>query len=73
MCFSERKEKAIPHRGAENRKGKGTDRGKPGLRSLEAESIRSRAESMEGSGVVLKTVREHDNNNVHLSRAHQRP
>ena len=53
--LSERNEKAIPCRGAENRKGKGTNRGKPGLRSLEAESIRSSAENMEGSGVVLKT------------------
>ena len=43
MFFSERKEKAVPHRVAENRKGKGTDRGKPGLRSLEAESIKKQS------------------------------
>ena len=41
----ERKGKVIPCRGAEDRKGAGTSSGKSGTRNLEAESIRSRAES----------------------------
>ena len=41
--------------GAEERKGAGTSSGKSGTRNLEAESIRSRAESM-GRCVKLKTV-----------------
>ena len=40
---SERKGNTIPCRGAENRNGAGTNSGESGARSLEAESIRSRA------------------------------
>ena len=53
----ERKGKVIPCRRAEDRKGTGTNRGKSAMRNLEAESIRSRTESMRGC-VKLKTVTE---------------
>ena len=44
-------------RRAENRKGAGTNSGESGAKNLEAESIRSRAEST-GGCVKLKTVTE---------------
>ena len=44
--LSERKGKVIPCRGAEDRKGAGTNSGKSGTRNPEAESIRCRAESV---------------------------
>ena len=53
----ERKGKVIPCRWAENRKGAGTNSGESGGRNLEAESIRSRAEST-GGCVKLKTATE---------------
>ena len=55
FCRGDRKN--IPYRGAEDRKGAGTDSGMSGTRTLEAESIRSRAEST-GGCVKLKTVTE---------------
>ena len=55
--LSERKGKVIPCRGAEDRKGAGTNRKKPDRRNLEAESIRSRAERT-GRYVKLKTATE---------------
>ena len=55
--MSERKGKVIPCRWTENRKGVGTNNGESGARNLEAESIRSRAEST-GGRVKWKTVRE---------------
>ena len=45
----------IPCRWTENRKGAGTNSGESGARNLEAESVRSRAESTEGC-VKLKMV-----------------
>ena len=51
----ERKGKVIPCIGAEVRKGARTDSERPGMRNLEAESIRSRAERM-GGCVKLKIV-----------------
>ena len=53
--LSERKGKVIPCRGSENRKGAETNGGESSTRNLEAESIRSRAEST-GGCVKLKTV-----------------
>ena len=53
----ERKGKVIPCIGAEVRKGARTDSERPGMRNLEAESIRSRAESTVGC-VRLKTITE---------------
>ena len=53
----QRKGKFIPRSGAKTTKGMGTSCGKSGTRNLEAESIRSRAESM-GGCVKLKTVTE---------------
>ena len=50
-----RKGKVIPYRGTEDRKGAGTNSEKSGMRDLEAESIRSKAEST-GGCVKLKTV-----------------
>ena len=44
--LSERKGKVIPCRWAEDRKVTGTNSGKSGTRNPEAESIRSRAESV---------------------------
>ena len=55
--LSERKGKVIPCQGAKDGKGTGTNTGKSGARNLEAESIRSRAESM-GGCVKLKTLTE---------------
>ena len=55
--LSERKGKVTPYRWIENRKGAGTNGGESGARNLEAESIRSRAEST-GGCVKLKTVTE---------------
>ena len=52
----ERKGKVVPFRGAEV-KGAGTNSGKSGSRNLDAESIRSRAEST-GGCVELKTITE---------------
>ena len=49
--------KNIPYRGAEDRKGAGTNSRISGTRAMEAESIRSRAEST-GRCVKLKTVTE---------------
>ena len=49
--------KVIPCRWTENRKGAGTSSGESGARNLEAESIRSRAETT-GGCVKLKTVTE---------------
>ena len=49
----------IPCRGAKTEKGTGTSCGESGARNLEAESIRSRAEST-GGCVRLKTVTEKD-------------
>ena len=53
----EAKGKVIPCRWTENRKGAGTNSRESGARNLEAESIRSRAEST-GGCVKLKTVTE---------------
>ena len=53
--LSERKGKVIPCRRTENRKGAGTNSGQSGARNLEAENIRSGAEST-GGCVKLKTV-----------------
>ena len=55
--LSERKGKVILCKWTENRKGAGTNSGESGARNLEAESIRSRAEST-GGCVKLKTVTE---------------
>ena len=46
--LSERKGTVIPCRWTGNRKGAGTSRGESGARNLEAESIRSRAETTGG-------------------------
>ena len=54
---SERKGKGISCGGTKGRKGAGTNSGKSGARILEAESVRSRAEST-GGCVKLKTVTE---------------
>ena len=54
--------KVIPCRWTEDRKGARTNSGESDARNLEAESIRSRAEST-GGCVKLKTVTEIDNNN----------
>ena len=53
--FCQRKWKVILCSGAKTKKGTGTSCGKSGTRNLEAESIRSRAESR-GGCVKLKTV-----------------
>ena len=45
--IAERKGKVILCRGAKDRKGAGTDGSKPGLRNMEAECVRSSADSME--------------------------
>ena len=45
--IAERKGKVIPCRGAKDRKGAGTNGSKPGLRNMEAECVRSNADSME--------------------------
>ena len=65
--LSERKDKAIPYRGTEDRKGVGTNSGdlEFGARNLEAESIRSRAES-KGWCVKLKTVKDGAVRVIHL-------
>ena len=55
--LSERKGKIVPFRGAEYGKGTRTNSGKSDTGNLEAESIRSRAESTRGR-VKLKTVTE---------------
>ena len=55
--LSERKGEVIPCRRTGNRKGAGTNRGESGARNLEAESIRSRAETT-GGCVKLKTITE---------------
>ena len=55
--LSEKKEKVIPYRGTENTKGVGTNSRESGAKNLEAESIRSRVESMRGC-VKLKAVTE---------------
>ena len=52
----EKKGKVIPHRGAEDRKGTKTNNGKFAMKNLEAEGIRSRAEST-GGGAKLKKDR----------------
>ena len=44
--LSERKGKVYPCRGAEDRKGAGTNSGKSGTRNPEAEKIRCRTESV---------------------------
>ena len=73
--LSERKGKVIPCRGTENRKGAGTNSGKSDTRNLEAESIRSRAES-KGGCVKLMGVGLHDVRPVamgnHRPRCHRR-
>ena len=51
----EKKGQVIPCRGAGDRRGTRTNRGKSDMRNLEAESIRSRAENI-GGCVKLKTV-----------------
>ena len=57
--LSEGKGKVIPCRRTENRNGAGTNSGESGARNLEAESIRSRAESTGRCGrVKLKAVAE---------------
>ena len=53
--FLSEKGNAIPCRGAADGRGVGTNNAKSGARNLEAESIRSRAEST-GGRVKLKTV-----------------
>ena len=55
--LSKRKETVIPCRVTKDRKSAGTNSGESGARNLEAESIRSRAEST-GGRVKLKTVTE---------------
>ena len=55
--LSDRKEKVILCRGAEDKKGTDTNSGKSGMRNLEAESIRRRAERT-GGCVKFKTVTE---------------
>ena len=60
----EKKEKVIPCRGTENAKGAGTNSRESGARNLEAESIRSGAEST-GGCVKLKTVTEIRWNSAH--------
>ena len=55
--LSERKGKVTPCSKAEDRIRAGTNSGKSGRRNLEAESMRSRAEST-GGCVMLKTVTE---------------
>ena len=55
--LSKRKETVIPCRVTKDRKSAGTNSGQSGARNLEAESIRSRAEST-GGRVKLKTVTE---------------
>ena len=55
--MSKRKEKVIPCRWTKNRKGAGTSSKESGARSVEAESIRSGAEST-GGCVKLNTVTE---------------
>ena len=60
----EKKGKFIPCRWTENRKGSGTNSGESGVRNLEAESIRSGAEST-GRRVILKTVTERRRNSAH--------
>ena len=47
-CLSERKGKVILCKWTENRKGAGTNSGESGARNLEAESMRSSAESTGG-------------------------
>ena len=47
----------MPCRGTDDRKGPGTNSGESGARNLEAQSIRTRAESTRGC-VKLKTVTE---------------
>ena len=54
---SERKVKVSPCRGVEDGKGSGTNSKKSGTKNLEAESIRSRAEST-GGCIKMKTVAE---------------
>ena len=54
----EKKGKVIPHRGAEDRKGTKTNSGKFAMKNLEAEGVRSRAEST-GGGEKLKTDTEY--------------
>ena len=56
--LSERKGKVTPCRWTEDRKGAGTNSGKSGARNLEAESIRSRAESTTRGCVKLNTITE---------------
>ena len=53
--LTERKGKVIPCRRTEDRNGAGTNSGESGVRNMEAETIRSRAEST-GGCVKLKTV-----------------
>ena len=48
MILPERKGKVIQCRGAEDRKGAGTNSGNSGTRNLEAESIKGTAESTGG-------------------------
>ena len=55
FCRGDRK--TIPYRGAKDRKWAGIDSGMSRKRTMEAESIRSRAEST-GGCVKLKTVTE---------------
>ena len=62
--MSERKGKAIPCRMTKDKKGTGTNSGESGMKNLEAESIRSRAEST-GGCVKLKTVTEIRWSSVH--------
>ena len=51
----DRKGKVIQYKGVKDRKWAGTNNGKPGARNLEAESTRSRAESMRGC-VKLRSI-----------------
>ena len=53
--LSDRKGKVIQYKGAKDRKWAGTNNGKPGARNLEAESTRSREESMRGC-VKLRSI-----------------
>ena len=62
--LSERKGKAIPCKGTKDRKDTGTNSGKSGMRDLEAENIRSRAEST-GRCVKVETIKEIRQHSAH--------
>ena len=64
--LSKRKETVIPCRVTKDRKSAGTNSGESGVKNLEAESIRSRAESA-GRCVKLKIVTEIRQSSAHDS------